>query len=95
MKKKNGLYDTVVKSLENENIVHFELPGIKTNPSLSLVRRGIRIVRENQLGFILAIGGGSAIDTAKAIAAVFIMKVMYGIYFPENLLEKLCPPEQF
>jgi len=66
--KKIGLYDTIVNSLENENISHFDLPGIKTNPILSLVHEGIRIVRENKIGFILAIGGGSAIDTAKAIA---------------------------
>ncbi len=66
--KKSGLYDTIVNSLESENISHFDLTGIKTNPVLSLVHEGIRIVRENKIGFILAIGGGSPIDTAKAIA---------------------------
>jgi len=66
--KKTGLYDTVVRSLESENIVHLDLPGVEPNPRLSLVRQGIQIVRNSQIGFILAIGGGSAIDTAKAIA---------------------------
>jgi len=66
--KKTGLYDTVVRSLESENIVHLDLPGVKPNPTLGLVRQGIQIVRDSQIGFILAIGGGSAIDTAKAIA---------------------------
>jgi len=67
--KKTGLYDTVVQSLESENIVHLDLGGVEPNPRLSLVRQGIQVVRDNQIGFILAIGGGSAIDTAKAIAA--------------------------
>jgi len=66
--KTTGLYDAVVQSLENENITHVDLSGVKPNPVVSLVRQGIEIVRENKIGFILAIGGGSAIDTAKAIS---------------------------
>jgi len=63
-----GLYDTVVQSLNKANIKHMDLPGVKPNPVLSLVHQGIKIIRENKIGFILAIGGGSAIDTAKAIS---------------------------
>jgi alcohol dehydrogenase YqhD (iron-dependent ADH family) len=66
--KKTGLYDKIAESL-NENNVHFtELSGVEANPKLELVRQGIRLCREKQIKFILAVGGGSAIDTAKAIA---------------------------
>lgn len=66
--KKTGLYDRVVKSLESSNIEFIELSGIKPNPRLSLVKEGIRLCRENNIDFILVVGGGSAIDTGKAIA---------------------------
>jgi len=66
--KATGLYDTVVQSLDSENIRHMDLSGVKPNPVLSLVHQGIQIVQDNEIGFILAIGGGSAIDTAKAIS---------------------------
>lgn len=67
--KKSGLYDKVVASLKKENIEYFELGGVKPNPRVSLVREGINICRENNIDFILAVGGGSVIDSAKAIAA--------------------------
>ncbi len=67
--KTTGLYDRVVKSLKDKNIEIVELPGVKANPVLSLVYKGIRICREQNIEFILAVGGGSVIDTAKAIAA--------------------------
>ena len=67
--KKSGLYDKVIASLKNENIEIFELGGVKPNPRVSLVREGINICRENNIDFILAVGGGSVIDSSKAIAA--------------------------
>ncbi|MDI3519467.1 MAG: alcohol dehydrogenase [Caldanaerobacter sp.] len=66
--KKYGLYDKVVKTLKEEGIEFVELSGVKPNPRLSLVQEGIKLVRENNIDFILAVGGGSVIDTAKAIA---------------------------
>ncbi|MCE5329327.1 iron-containing alcohol dehydrogenase [bacterium] len=66
--KKYGLYDKVIKSLKDENIEIFELGGVKPNPRLDLVYEGIKICRDNNINFILAVGGGSAIDSAKAIA---------------------------
>ncbi len=65
--KKNGLYDQVIESLKQNNVDYVELSGVKPNPRLSLVRDGIKLCRENNIGFILAVGGGSVIDTAKAI----------------------------
>lgn len=66
--KKIGLYGKIVKSLEENNIEFIELSGVMPNPRVSLVREGIKICKENNIDFILAIGGGSVIDSAKAIA---------------------------
>ena len=67
--KKTGLYDKVIQSLKQAGIDFIELSGVKPNPRLSLVKEGIKICRENDIDFILAVGGGSAIDSAKAIGA--------------------------
>ncbi len=66
--KKIGLYDEVVKTLKacDKNIT--ELSGIKPNPAYSQVLEGARLVRENKVDLILAVGGGSVIDCAKAIS---------------------------
>jgi alcohol dehydrogenase YqhD (iron-dependent ADH family) len=66
--KKIGLYDEVIKILNScgKNIV--ELAGIKPNPSYAQVLEGGRLVRENKIDLILAVGGGSVIDCAKAIS---------------------------
>ena len=66
--KKSGLYDIVVNSLKKENIEVFELGGVKPNPRLSLVSEGIKLCKEHKIDFILAVGGGSVIDSGKAIA---------------------------
>lgn len=66
--KKYGIYDDVVRSLKESGVEFIELGGVKPNPRLSLVYEGIKLVRENNIGFILAVGGGSVIDSAKAIA---------------------------
>lgn len=65
--KRSGLYDRVNASLEAAGLQVFELSGVKPNPRLSLVREGIRICREQHIDLILAVGGGSVIDSAKAI----------------------------
>jgi alcohol dehydrogenase YqhD (iron-dependent ADH family) len=65
--KANGVYDAVKKSLAEVGIETVELGGVKPNPRLSLVHEGIRICREKKVDFILAVGGGSVIDSAKAI----------------------------
>jgi len=66
--KKFGLYYKIMKKLEKENIEIFELGGVLPNPRLSLVKEGIKICKDNNIDFILAVGGGSAIDSAKAIS---------------------------
>ncbi|MGS0972227.1 MAG: iron-containing alcohol dehydrogenase [Candidatus Izemoplasmataceae bacterium] len=67
--KKSGLYDTVVDSLKKEKIEYVELGGVKPNPVDSLVYEGIELCKKEDVDFILAVGGGSVIDSAKAIAA--------------------------
>lgn len=66
--KKIGLYDKVCASLKEAGVEFVELPGAQPNPRLSLVRKGIELCRKEHINFILAVGGGSAIDSAKAIA---------------------------
>jgi len=66
--KKIGLYDEVVKELKECGKNVTELSGIKPNPSYSQVLEGAKLVRENKIDLILAVGGGSVIDCAKAIS---------------------------
>jgi alcohol dehydrogenase YqhD (iron-dependent ADH family) len=66
--KKSGLYDRVAASLKKAGVEFVPLGGAQPNPRLSLVKEGIDICREHDIKFILAVGGGSAIDSAKAMA---------------------------
>jgi alcohol dehydrogenase YqhD (iron-dependent ADH family) len=66
--KKSGLLGRVCASLRDAGVEFHELPGVKPNPRLELAQEGIRICREKGIGFVLAVGGGSVIDSAKAIA---------------------------
>ncbi len=66
--KATGLYDRVVASLKEAGVSYVELSGVKPNPRLSLVQEGIKLCRDNEIDFILAIGGGSVIDSSKAIS---------------------------
>jgi len=66
--KTTGLYDKVAASLKAAGVRFTELSGVKPNPRLSLVNEGIGLCRKNGLDFVLAVGGGSVIDTAKAIS---------------------------
>lgn len=66
---RSGLIDRVKDSLSKEDIPFMELSGVKPNPRSGLVYEGIDLCRANGIDFILAVGGGSAIDSSKAIAA--------------------------
>jgi len=67
--KSNGLYEKIIASLEKNNIAYEELDGIVSNPLLSRVHDGVKIAKEQKVEAILAVGGGSVADSAKAIAA--------------------------
>jgi len=65
---KSGLIDKIKKSLKSAGVEWVELTGVMPNPRLSLVKEGVNIVKKEKLEFILAVGGGSVIDSAKAVA---------------------------
>jgi len=65
---KSGLIDRVKTILDEAGIFHVELGGVVPNPHLAKVREGIALAQENAVDFILAVGGGSTIDSSKAIA---------------------------
>ena len=65
---KSGLLDRVKKSLETEGIAYCELGGVKPNPRDTKIYEGIELCRKENVDFILSVGGGSCIDSAKAIA---------------------------
>jgi hypothetical protein len=67
--KKNGVYDQATASLREAGLEIVEFPGVKSNPVLSHTLQGVALAREKQVDVILAVGGGSVIDTAKTIAA--------------------------
>lgn len=90
--KRTGLYDKVINSLKENHIEYIELSGVKPNPRLSLVNEGIKICRENNIDFILAVGGGSVIDTAKAIAVgVLYDGDVWDIFIGKSVIEKALP----
>lgn len=66
--KRTGLYDKVISQLGGIGATVHELPGVEPNPRLSTVHKGIEICRRERVDFILAVGGGSVIDAAKAVA---------------------------
>ncbi|MCP1661319.1 alcohol dehydrogenase YqhD (iron-dependent ADH family) [Neisseria perflava] len=67
--KKSGLFDDVTENLAANSIEFVELGGVKSNPLLSKVNEGIALAKQNGADSILSIGGGSCLDSAKAIAA--------------------------
>jgi len=67
--KKIGLYNQIIKTFNEYNIIYKELSGIKPNPILSTVKKGIELCREHNINLILGAGGGSVIDSIKAISA--------------------------
>ena len=66
--RSSGLLDRVERSLFDAGLSFVELGGVSPNPKISLVRKGVALCRREGLDFVLAVGGGSVIDSAKAIA---------------------------
>jgi len=67
--RENGLYDEIRQCLEKSGIKVFDMPDIDSNPLLSSVRAGSKICKENLIDCVVALGGGSAMDCSKVIAA--------------------------
>lgn len=66
--KKNGIYDRVTASLRQAGVEFVELGGVQPNPRYELCMQGVELCKKEQVDFILAVGGGSVIDSAKFIA---------------------------
>ena len=66
--KKNGIYDEVITILKDNNKEVFEVSGVMPNPTIDKLYEGVQIARDNQIDFILAVGGGSVCDYAKAVS---------------------------
>ncbi len=90
--KKSGLYGAVTTSLKESGVEFVELGGVVPNPRLKLVHEGIALCRKENVDLILAVGGGSAIDSAKAIAmGVYYDGDVWEIYEEGKEIEKALP----
>ncbi len=89
---KSGLLDRVTKSLENAGLSYVTLGGVKPNPRDTLVYEGIALCKKENIDFILCVGGGSVIDSAKAIAAgVLYDGDFWDFYSGKAAVEKALP----
>ena len=79
---KSGLLGRVLASLDGAGVAHAELGGVVPNPRLSKVREGVRLAQEFKADFVLAVGGGSVIDTCKAIG--------YGLAYEGDVWDFYC-----
>ena len=88
---RTGLLDRVKKSLEAEGLSYVELGGVKPNPRSGLVYEGIELCRREKVDFVLAVGGGSTIDSAKAIAAGTVYEGDFWDFYCGKPVEKALP----
>lgn len=88
---RSGLLDRVKASLEAEGLAYVELGGVKPNPRSGLVYEGIELCRREGVDFVLAVGGGSSIDSSKAIAAGAVYEGDFWDYYEGRLVENALP----
>ncbi len=88
---KSGLLDSVKKSLSAEGISFSELGGVVPNPRSGLVYEGIELCKRENIDFVLAVGGGSVIDSAKAIALGAVYDGDFWDFFSGKRVEKALP----
>ena len=90
--KRNTIFDSVVRELEKYGIEYKELGGVSPNPVLQRVKEGVRLAREQDSDLILAVGGGSVIDTAKAIAAgVYATGDLWNMFLGREPITRALP----
>ncbi len=90
--KKSGLLDRICASLEAEGIDYVTLGGVVPNPRLSLVYEGIELCRKEGVDFLLAVGGGSVIDSAKAIGYGLANEGDVWDFYSKKREAKACMP---
>ncbi|MBR5425167.1 MAG: iron-containing alcohol dehydrogenase [Clostridiales bacterium] len=88
---RSGLLDRVKASLDKENIKYVELGGVQPNPRSGLVYQGIDLCKKENVDFILAVGGGSTIDSSKAIAAGTIYDGDFWDFYQGKRIEQALP----
>ena len=88
---RSGLLDRVKASLDKEAIPYVELGGVKPNPRSGLVYEGIDLCKKESVDFVLAVGGGSTIDSGKAIAAGVVYDGDFWDFYQGKRIEKALP----
>ncbi len=88
---RSGLLDRVKNSLKAEGIDFTELGGVKPNPRSGLVYEGIELCKKENIDFILAVGGGSTIDSSKAIAAGVLYDGDFWDFYCGKPIEEALP----
>ena len=88
---RSGLLDRVKESLDKEGITYVELGGVKPNPRSGLVYEGIELCKREKIDFVLAVGGGSVIDSAKAIAAGAVYDGDFWDYYQGGEVKEALP----
>ena len=88
---RSGLLDRVKASLDAEGISWLELGGVKPNPRSGLVYQGIELCRKEGVDFILAVGGGSTIDSSKAIAAGAVYDGDFWDFYSGKYIDEALP----
>ncbi len=88
---RSGLLDRVKRSLSEQNIDFVELGGVKPNPRSGLVYEGISLCKKENVDFILAVGGGSTIDSSKAIAAGVVYDGDFWDFYSGKPIEEALP----
>ena len=88
---RSGLLDRVKASLEKEGLEYIELGGAQPNPRSGLVYQGIELCKKENVDFVLAVGGGSAIDSAKAIAAGAVYDGDFWDFYCGKWIEEALP----
>lgn len=89
--KKSGLLDRIHASVAGAGLQSVEMGGVKPNPRSGLVYEGIELCRREKVDFLLAVGGGSVIDTAKAIAAGAVYDGDFWDFFSGKVPERALP----
>jgi len=89
---RNKIYDKIINSFKENKIDYLELGGVVPNPKLGLVKEGIKLCREENVDFILAVGGGSVIDSAKAIALGFYYDGDVWDFYSKGIIPKKVLP---
>ncbi|MCB5261498.1 MAG: iron-containing alcohol dehydrogenase [Candidatus Cloacimonetes bacterium] len=89
--RKNGAYDQVIDSLEKAGIKYTEAWGVEANPRLALAREIIAQAKEFGAQAVLAVGGGSVLDTAKAVAAGLYLKDIWNAFIRKEMIKQALP----